>query len=271
MPRRSSLESVLPKPAPNRKPPSFVGDRVLVLGGERRGDDLVGEQRGGVLDRLLLREVHDVDRRVLGLDELLERLLQRGERPGEGQRHRPLGVVDDRGLATVAAGQVGGQLGDVAEGGRHQHELRLRQLDQRHLPGPAAVGLGIEVELVHHDQPDVGGGALAQCDVGEHLGGAADDRGVGVDRGVAGQHADVVGAEDLAQVEELLAHQRLDRRGVERHPVVGQRRLVRGDRHQRLARARRGREHDVVAGQDLEHRLVLVRVELEAARGRRRR
>ena len=33
--------------------------------------------------------------------------------------------------------------------------------------------------------------------------------------GVAGEHADVVGAEDLAQREELLAHQRLDRRGVE--------------------------------------------------------
>ena len=49
---------------------------------------------------------------------------------------------------------------------------------QRHLPGPAAVRVGVEVELVHHDLADVGVGAVAQRDVGQDLGGAADDRGV---------------------------------------------------------------------------------------------
>ena len=171
---------------------------------------------GGVLDRGRLGEVHDV-RPAPGWV-----LTSSSSVSGSGviaqvkrQRHRPLGVVDDRGLAAGAPGQVVGELGDVAEGGRHQQELRLRQLQQRHLPGPAAVGLGVEVELVHHHQPDVGAGALAQRDVGQHLGGAADDRGVGVHRRVAGEHADVVGAEHLAQREELLAHQRLDRGGVE--------------------------------------------------------
>ena len=136
-----------------------------------------------------------------------------------------------------------------------------RQLQERHLPRPAAVRLAVVVELVHHHQPDVGAGALAQGDVGEHLGGAGDDRRVGVDAGVAGQHADVVGPEHLAQREELLAHQRLDRRGVERHPPVGQRRQVSTGRDQRLPRPRRRRQHHVAAAQQLDQRLVLVRVE----------
>ena len=126
-----------------------------------------------------------------------------------------MALVDHRGLPARTPGQVVDEPGDVAERRRHQQELRLRQLEQRHLPGPAPVGLGVEVELVHHHLADVGRRALAQRDVGQHLGGAADDRRPGVDRGVAGQHADVLGAEDVAQGEELLRDQRLDRRGVE--------------------------------------------------------
>ncbi len=94
-----------------------------------------------------------------------------------------------------------------------------RQLQERHLPGPAAVGLAVVVELVHDHEPDVGARALAQGDVGQYLGRAGDDRCVGVDARVAGEHADVVGPEHLAEREELLAHQRLDRRGVEARRV----------------------------------------------------
>src|SRR5690606_41434775 len=67
--------------------------------------------------------------------------------------------------------------------------------------------LGVEVELVHHHLADVGLGAVAQRHVGQDLGGAADDGGARVDAGVAGHHADVLGAEHGAQVEELLRHQ----------------------------------------------------------------
>ena len=52
--------------------------------------------------------------------------------------------------------QVSGDLADIAEGRRHQQELRLGQAEQRHLPRPAALAVGIEVELVHHDLADVG-------------------------------------------------------------------------------------------------------------------
>src|SRR2546423_15582986 len=58
--------------------------------------------------------------------------------------------------------------------------------------------------LVHDDLADVRVLAVPQRDRREDLRGAADDRGVGVDGRVAGQHADVLGAEHLAQLEELL-------------------------------------------------------------------
>ena len=57
-------------------------------------------------------------------------------------------------------------------------------------------------------------GAFAQGLVGEDFGGAADDRRVGVDTAVAGDHADVVSSEHFDQIEELFGDQRLDRRGV---------------------------------------------------------
>ena len=54
--------------------------------------------------------------------------------------------------------------------------------EERHLPRPAAVGVAVVVELVHHDLVDRGIRTLAQGEVGEDLGRAADDRGVGVHR-----------------------------------------------------------------------------------------
>ena len=153
----------------------------------------------------------------------------------------------------------------VAQRRRHQQELRLGQLDQRHLPRPAAVRVGVEVELVHHDQADVGAGAFAQRHVGEDLGGRGDDRRIGVDRGVTGDHADVVGAEDLAEVEELLADERLDRRGVDAALTAGQRRGHRSGRHEALAGAGRRRQDHVGAGDALEDRLVLRGIERQPA------
>ena len=260
MPARTSLESVLPNPEVKRKPPIAVGDRLALLARTELGR----QQRLGALERARLREVDDVDRRLVDPDQLLEQLVQRLERPREVQWHRARGVVHQRGLAPRAARQVLAQRRDVAERGRHQQELRLREAEDRHLPGPAALGLRVEVELVHHDLADVGVRALAQRDVGQHLGGAADDRRAAVDRGVAGQHPHVLGAEDRAQREELLRHQRLDRRGVERHPAVGERREVGGDRDHRLPGAGRRGEDDVVAAEQLDRGLLLVGVEAQA-------
>ncbi len=264
MPLRMSRDSVRPKPAVKRKPPIASAIAVALLARAQ----LRRHQRLRALERRGLREVDDVDRRAIRPHELLEQLVQRLQRPGEVERHGPLGVVDERRLAAGPPRQVLAQRGDVAERRRHEQELRVRQAEQRHLPRPAALRLGVEVELVHHDLADVGAGALAQRDVGEHLRRAADDRGAAVDGRVAREHPDVLRAERRAQREELLRDERLDRRGVERPPPLRHRREVRRDGHDRLPRARRRGEDHVVAAEQLDHRLVLVRVEASAPAAR---
>ncbi len=107
---------------------------------------------------------------------------------------------------------------------------------------------------------------LAQCEVGEDLRGAADDRRVRVHRGVAGHHADVLRPEDVHEREELLGHERLDRRRVEGADAAGQRGEMRGDRDQRLPGPGGGAEDQVRARDDVDHRLVLGRVQADAPR-----
>ena len=153
----------------------------------------------------------------------------------------------------------------VAERRRHQQEARLRQGEERHLPGDAAIAVGVVVELVHDDVVDVGVRALAQRDVGEDLGGAAEDRRVAVHRGVAGRQADVLRPELAAQVHPLLVHQRLDRTGVDGALAARERREEHRRGHQRLARAGRRVQDDVLAVEEREDRLFLGRVERQAS------
>lgn len=87
----------------------------------------------------------------------------------------------------------------------------MGQGEQRYLPGPAAVGVGKVVELVHGYAAHIGVLALAQRIVGKDFGRAADDGRFGVDMRIAGDHANVIAAEYLYQIEELFADQSLDR------------------------------------------------------------
>ena len=101
MPWRTSRDSVLPNPAVNRNAADQVGDRLLVL---LRGD-VDAHQRLRPLHGRGLREVHDVDRRLVGGEQLGDRLVQRGEHVAVVQRHRPLDRRDHRGVAAGAAGR----------------------------------------------------------------------------------------------------------------------------------------------------------------------
>ncbi len=74
----------------------------------------------------------------------------------------------------------------------------------------------------------------------------------------------LLGAEALAEREELLVRERLDRARVERDLPLGERLEVQRDGDQRLARAGRRVEDDVLAGHQLEDRLLLGRVERQA-------
>ena len=262
MPCRTSRDNVVPKADENRNPPISVGDRLLLL----LGAHVDAHQRLRPLQRGGLGEVNDVDRRLLRVEEILDRLVHRRRRVVVVQRNRALGVGDQRRRPTGASGEVLPQKGDVAERGRHQQELGVRQLQQRHLPRPAAVGVTVEVELVHHHESDVRVGAFAQRDVGQHLRGAGDDRRPRVDRRIAGEHADVGRTEYPAEAEELFADQRLDRGGVVTTPSGCQRRVQRAGGHQRLTRAGRRRQHDVRAADQFDQRLLLRRVQHGAVR-----
>lgn len=114
-------------------------------------------------------------------------------RIGVEQRHGPLCAGYQSGRPTGATSQVLAQEADVAERGRHQQELGMRQLQEGgYLPGPAAVGgVAVEMELIHHDNADVGVRSFAKRDVGQYLRGAGDDRRARIDRGIAGEHAHV--------------------------------------------------------------------------------
>ena len=104
-------------------------------------------------------------------------------------------------------------------------------------------------------------GAFAQGDVGEDLRGAAEDRRVAVDRGVAGAQADVVRAELAAQRQPLLVHQRLDRAGVDGALALGDGLEMQRRGHQRFARAGGRVEDDVLLLEQLQDGRFLRRIE----------
>ncbi len=249
-----------------------VEAEVAQLGADRlafvaRGHPHAGE-RLRELGALALGEVDHVDRRAVGLEQVLDRLVERRLLVLEVERHR----THDRGhVGDRDAGGAFEALGDrrhVAQSRRHEEKARLRERDERHLPGPAALVIGVVVELVEHGVRGVEQVAGAQRHVGEHLRSAAEDLGLGIDRGVAGQHADVRRAEVVAKGEELLRGECLDRAGVVGDLALGERLEVHPERHHRLAGAGRGVEDHVLAGEDLEQRLLLVGIEGEPGIGR---
>ena len=209
--------------------------------------------------------MHDVHGGLVRGQQLLEHLGERRHQEVVDERDGAGGRADHGDGPAGALGERLGEPGHIAERGGHQDELCVGQFEQRDLPRPAAVGVSEVVELVHDDLTDVGVAALAQGVVGEDLRGATDDRGIGVDRGVAGQHADVVGPERGRQVEELLRHQGLDGCGVVAAAPIGQGGEVGGDRDQALAGPGGRVDDDVGPGDDLQERFLLVRVHREPA------
>ncbi|CAB4911889.1 unannotated protein [freshwater metagenome] len=237
-----------------------LGYRGLLL----LGRDIDARQGLSAFECRCLGEVHDVHRRQVRLHQLLDRFADRGGDVREHQRDRPFGTGDDGGRAAGASGQIVAEERDVAQRRRHEQELGVRQFDQRYLPGPPPVRLGVVVELVHDHLADVGVGALPQCQVRDDLGSGADDRRTGIDRRVAGHHADVLRSEDLAQGEELLADERLDRRGVETANACGHGREVGTDGDHGLSGTGRRGQDDVGSRHQLDQRLFLRGIQRQA-------
>ena len=203
-------------------------------------------QRLGSLGALALGEAHDVDRRLALLEQPLDRLVNRRLPKLEVERHRPLLGVDVRHPTPGLRLELLTDRRHVPERRRHQQEAGVGQGEQWDLPGRAPRAVSVVVKLVHHG---VGGrrlGALAQGHARQHLLRAADHVGVRIDAGVARQHPDLLGAEQVAELEELLADQSLGWSRVEGALALAHRLEVQRRRHERLARAGRRREDYVL-------------------------
>ena len=231
--------------------------RLLVL-----GEHVDAAQILGLLGCRLLGEVDDVDGRAVGVDQLGDRLVERGLPVLEGERYRPDAARHRDSGTPGPSGQVEGESGRRPERGRHEQELGAGQLQERYLPRPAALRVAVEVELVGHHQPERTDRTLPEGLVGQDLGRGADDRGVSVHRGIAGDHAHELGTEVPGQGEELLAHQRLDGGGVDAPLAPGHGRSVGGGGDKGLPGTGGRGQDDVAAAQDLQDGLLLGLVEL---------
>ena len=112
----------------------------------------------------------------------------------------------------------------------------------------------------------LGGGPLAKREVRENLGRAANHGRVDVDMHIAGNHAHIIAAKQFDQVEEFLAHERLDRRCVIGTLAKAHGHEMHAKRHERFAAARRRAQNHVVAHHDVHEGFLLVRPQLNAAR-----
>jgi hypothetical protein len=236
--------------------------RTPPLSAEVQAREGLGAVRG-----VPLREVDDVDGRLVLGDELLQRLGEWDLGVGVLERHRPLAGPHAGRRPAVEPGERLDEERHVAQGGGHQEEARLGQREQRHLPGDAPVPVGVPVELVHHHVVDPGVLPLAQGDVGEDLGGAAQDGRIAVDGGVPRGEPHVLRSQLAAERHPLLVDERLDRARVDGASPVGERGEVESGGHERLPRARGGVQDDVLLLEEIEDRLLLRGVEREAKAG----
>jgi hypothetical protein len=232
---------------------------LLLPGADLQAGEVLRTARG-----VRLREMDDVGGRLALVHELLDRMRQRDLGVGVLEGNGAIaGLHRDR-RATVEAADRVLEEPRIAERRRHQQEARLRHREQRQLPRDAAVAVGVVVELVHHHVADGGVGAFAQGDVGEDLGGAAQDGRAAVDGRVAGREAHLVRAELAAQPHPLLVDQRLDRARVDGPLPTRERGEQHRRRDQRLAGPGRRVQDDILAVEQLEDRLLLSRIQCEA-------
>ena len=209
-------------------------------------------------------EVHDIDGRIAVAHRKLDGPFERGLDVFVRQGHGAFGVEDRIHRASGLRFQGVGDLRHIAERGAHEQEPGARHREQRHLPGPSAIGIGEEMELVHGDVVDIARVAFAQRLVRQDLRRAADDGRVGVDAGVARDHTDVFAAEQLDQVEEFLVDEGFDGSRVIGAAPHGKREEVHRERDHGFARPGGRAQDDVVVHHEAHAGFFLVRPELDA-------
>ena len=192
--------------------------------------------------------MHDVDGRLALAKGQLDGGLHGRFHVLERKRHGTRGVCHHINRAPALALQRLRNLRHIAQRGAHQQKLRLRQHEQGHLPSPPAIGLAIEMELVHRDAPDIGILAFAQRLISKNFLRAADDGRLRVDVHVARDHAHVLATKQVHQIEELLADQRFNGSGVIRGAPGAHGHEVHAQRHHGFARTGGRAQNHMVAG-----------------------
>ncbi len=240
-------------------PAELLFHRLLFVLGEK----VDAHEALGLFGRSALGEVHDVNRRLPVLEQSEHRVVQTLLAVRKIERHRPIGALHQ---GRRHAGEIADRLLEhpcLPKRRTHQKKSCLGQGEQRNLPRDPPVPVRVVVELIHHDAINLSPLAFPQREIGQNLGGAADYGRLTIDRRISGHHPHPLRPQHSAQVEELLAHQSLDRCGVERTLPERDRPEVGGQRHQRLPRTGRRVEDHVVADEELHDRLFLSGVELE--------
>ena len=135
---------------------SFLNGLALLLASDAKvGKRLCRGKRG------VLTKVHDVEWGLSAAHSELDGALEGGRHIVVAQRNRARGVDNQVASSAGVLLERGGDGGDIAERGTHEHKLRVGQGEQRHLPCPAAVGVGKVVELIHGYAAHIGVLALA--------------------------------------------------------------------------------------------------------------
>ena len=171
-----------------------------------------------LLHRIRLRELERAARRVAGLVE--ERMQRVVDGKPHLERDRTLGARHRLDRAAQARHPCG-DLADVADRRRQPDEANvMRRLDDQLLPHGAARIVVDVVDLVeHHVANSVDAGRLVVEDVAQDLGGHHQHGRTVVERVLAGDQADAMLAETLAEVVILLVAQRFQWRRV--HDIGG--------------------------------------------------
>ena len=135
---------------------SFLNGLALLLASDAKvGKRLCRGKRG------VLTKVHDVEWGLSAAHGELDGALERGRHVVIAQGHGARGVDNQVASSAGVLFERGGDCSDIAKCGAHEHKLRMGQGEQRHLPSPAAVGVGKVMELVHGHAAHIGVLALA--------------------------------------------------------------------------------------------------------------
>lgn len=186
------------------------------------GSDIDAGEGLGTFRGIGLSEMDDIDRGFAVGGKLFEGLCEWGFAVSVVEGDGAILRLDGGRGPSVEGGQFVHEERSVTERGGHEEEAGMGQGKEGDLPGDAAIAVGIVVELVEDGVLERALVTFAEGAVGEDLGGATEDGGVAIDRGIAGAEADVIGAKLTTESEPFFVDEGLDGAGVDGATTLGE-------------------------------------------------